>query len=294
MRAAALALLVALAGCSGIAGQWGEPTEAVTTPAPVPTAGPAALADVPGFGPSGVTDLRTFLSAHEARLGTFPNPRVRRTVVVTYRFANGTTERLRHVDVTNGERHLDAWRGKLPFSPGAVRAYAAWRNDTMLATRTVAADGTVSLRAQGPTGYVFLNPVFPLDLRSPPATVAREDPRLVGRRDRNGTTEFLLVARGLDPETVRDVDTAFADSQPGDRPYRAGTLERAGPGRLRAVVTEAGLVRRLEVRVPARAGDASLVVNATVTYDRVGTATAPPPGWVEDAVAESGDGPGDR
>lgn len=286
MRTAFVALLVVLAGCSGIAGEWGKSTESVATPAPVPTSGPAELADVPGFGPSGVTDLQAFLSAHEARLGEFPTPRLRRTVVVTYRFANGTTERLRHVDVTDGDRHLDVWRGDLPFSPGGVRAYTAWRNDTLLARRTVAGDGTVSLHAQGPAGYVFINPVFPLDLRAPPATVAREDPRLVGRRDRNGTTEFLLAAEGLDPETVRDVDTAFADAQSAVGPYRAGTLERAGPGRLRAVVTEDGLVRRLEVRVPARGGGASLVVNATVTYDRIGTATAPPPEWVDDAVAD--------
>lgn len=264
-----LALLLVLSGCSGFTGQSAEPTEPVTTPAPVPTGdGPATERLAPGLAADGVTNDSRLARAHHRAL---ENRSFTLTTAMTGRFRNGTTfARYRTVSrfEAGGEYLVVTERFDRQRSDARLRPVesAVWGNDTVTVRRAVRPDGSTELDVE-PGTELF---VRTRRGRAVARILAEANATLAGENASTDPTTYLFTARGVDGRVL---------------PY--GTRVDDGRGRIRAVVTERGLVRSVAGRTTGslRRSDVPVRVSFSIRYEAVGDTAVERPSWVADALA---------
>jgi hypothetical protein len=261
LRLSALLLVtIVLAGCSGLSAPDGDggSVDGSVTPAPLPE-DDGRLA--PGVTRDGIVNESRLVSAHRAALeaGAY-----HATTRVELRHENGTvlssfgSYRLADGD---GEPRLAVRFGDGPLYPGYTARVATWSTESRDVIRWDYRNGTVDYEVTDPS----LGDAGMGALRG--GVLGRYDLRPTGVRTDNGTTTYLL--------TADDVDDVSVDT--------FGDVTRAGPGRLRVVITESGFVRRVALTVPVRVGDDDGTYAVTIRYDR--TADPPErPDWVPRAI----------
>jgi len=272
-----LAVMLALAGCSGVASSDTTPTRSVT-PAPVPTEStPATRATVDGLSPQGVENASLLASAHRRRLAG--GPFTERTVT-TVRDGNGTVLGRRSLLVQRGP---DAFRIEYAIKGGP--------RDDARSFRTVAAevwsDGRTTVRSvtdrdgsrrqqRLPSGFYanFVEPEASLYAQ----TLERASLRRVDRRVVDGTPRYVFVAEGVEPRPV----------------FGLTGVDPTGNASLRAVVGADGVVHRVTITFPARYRGRPATVEHGFEYVEVGTTTAPRPSWYEEAIENGTPTPGVR
>mgnify|MGYP000501250969 CR=1 FL=1 len=275
MRAAAVALLVVLAGCSAFAPGTDRPT---VTPAPVPT--DSGLP--PGVEPTGVTDVSALAAAHAAAIGNGSYTLVTNRTV---RAANGSLR--------------SALRVRLALSGAPARTYHAtvsvegptaplvigepptraeyWANDEVYLRRQTIDDRTVYSRYDDTDAYVgtwsfwlgtvALNLGPETDLRS---TLRGFETRVAERSDDRGRTHL--------------VGTAVRSEEFVDDGTEVDGIENAT---LHAFATERGFVESYHVVYDATLdGGERVRVRRTVRFERVGTTTVDRPSWYDEAMSE--------
>lgn len=256
----AVALLVVLAGCQGIAPAAETPTlTPVAVPTEVPTERPPRML-APGMTERGVTDPSALAAAHaEALDGTSvtfranytergPNGTVRSRTVTTVQFGAG--DRYRYVRIDGDPR-------------GDVQRVERWSNGERVLERRVDGNDTVQrvLRdADGrPLAPAAALPVEPAARRGIGQVFRAMPTTIAGQEVRNGTTYYRVVSTGLatpNPSALRDAS-------------------------LTALVDERGIVHRYRLTYTTdRGGDAGPVhVVATVRFTAIGTTTVECPTW---------------
>jgi len=271
-----LAVVLVLAGCSGVANSDATPTRSVT-PAPVPTEStPATRATVNGLSPQGVENASLLASAHRRRLAGGP-------------FTERTVTTVRDGNRVLGRRSLLVQRG-----PDAFRidyAIEGGPRDDARSFRTVAAevwsdgrttvrsvtDGDGSKRRQRlPTGFyaTFVEPEASLYAR----TLERASLRRVDRRAVDGTPRYVFVAEGVESQPV----------------FGLTGVDPTGNASLRAVVGADGVVHRVTITFPARYRGRRATVEHVFESVDIGTTTAPRPSWYEEAIENGTPTPGVR
>ncbi|WP_255149970.1 hypothetical protein [Halorarius halobius] len=262
-----VALLVGcllVAGCSGTPVSSDSPSpEPVTSPAPVPngTSTPEALA--PGLTRGGVVDAERLSGAHDAYLR---NRSHRRTIRTVYRFSNGTVLYARtftHRESPTADRRLfvyDVSGHRLPPDSPHFTSHTEWMNETLKLVRLVN-DDAVHYRRDEAREYPN---------RGRGGSVARfladQDPRVAGKRQANGTTEYVLVARDI--EDVR----------------KQVNVTVTGDYRLVAVVTREGLVRSMRVTAEGRYRGAPVRLRTAFVVTDVGNVSVGRPAWLTEAL----------
>lgn len=276
MRAAVVAVLVVLAGCSALApGPDTDANPETVTPAPVPT--DSGLA--PGVGPSTVTDASALAAAHGAALG---NESYTLVTNRTVRTANGSlrsalTVRLALSSGPSRNYHatvsVEGPAAPLVIGEPPTRA-EYWTDDEVYLRRQTIDNRTVYSRYDDADAYV-------------------------------GTWSFWLgtVALDLGPEidlqsTLEGFETRVADRSPAGRVHLVGTavrsegfvdnpaeVERVENATLHAFVARSGFVESYHVVYDATLDDGERVrVRRSVRFERVGTTTVDRPSWYDEAM----------
>lgn len=276
VAALALAVVLVLAGCNGVAGSERTPTRSVT-PAPVPTdATPQSRVTVPGISPRGVENASLLAAAHRERLSDVA-------------FTERTVTTVRDGDAVLARRTLVVRRGTDAFRlgyevDGAPRrdagssetvAAEVWSDGRTSVRSATAGDGSVRRhRLPGGSYATFAEPGA-----SPYArTLERASLRPVDRRVVDGTTRYAFVAEDVVP-------------RPG---YGLSGTTPTGGASVRAVVAADGVVHRVTIAFPARYRSRSVTVEHVFEYVDVGTTTAPRPSWYGEAVENGTPEPGAR
>jgi hypothetical protein len=264
MRAAAhaaLAVMVALAGCSGVFG--GETETTTLTPAAVPTDRPT-LTPVPQLAPgltgAGVTNASALAAAHHATLDgrSFT---VRRTTV--YRTETGTSVR----ELTSVTRVA---------SDGRFRVTKRWIGETALRRETSYFDGerllVMTTDDEDETGYRRTSSTAIADEPTMAGTGSEQiervftvaDTRVVGRIERNGTAVYRLA-----PEANRS---------------NAGNLDRSVSAY--AHVSARGFVRNytFDQRLSGESSGGVAAVVVSTRYEEIGSMTVERPSWYGEAM----------
>jgi len=273
MRAAAVALLVVLAGCSALVPGTDRPT---VTPAPVPTDSPLP----PGVEPSGVTDASAFAAAHGFALGnrsyTLVTNRTVRTADGSLRSA--LTVRLALSAGPSREYHarvsVDGPAAPLVIGEPPTRA-EYWANDEVYLRRQTIEDRTVYSRYDDTDAYVgtwsFWLGTVALDLG--PETDLRST--LEG-------FETRVAERSSARDRVHLVGTAVRSDGFVDDPAEVESVENAT---LHAFVAESGFVESYHVVYDATLDHGERVrVRRSVRFERVGTTTVDRPSWYDEAM----------
>jgi hypothetical protein len=273
MRAAAIAVLVVLVGCSSLT--LGPDAEGETvTPAPVPTDDGLP----PGVGQSGEVDASVLAATHgdilEDASYTVATNRTVRSASGSLRSSLGVELRLSatrnyHVNVTVAGPAAPVVIGEPP-----TRA-EYWSDDEVYLRRQAIDNRTVYSRYNGSEAYV-------------------------------GTWRFWLgsVALDIGPETdlyttLRSFETRVADRSDG-RVHLVGTVvrsqefvddqsdvERVENATLHAFVTDAGLVTSYHVTYDAVRDDGETVrVRRSVRFHGVGNTTIDRPAWYDEAMSQ--------
>lgn len=266
----ALAALVILAGCSAFGTAGPSTGDRTVTPAPVPTPEPSPP---PGVTTNGVRDPERLGAVHERHL---TNRSYTVTVVRTIRFANGTTV-----------RRLE--RGRTVGTDGAIAAWTHGRrseqvdNETIVSRRVWSNESVRVLRlryANGTTEY----------------TVSQSRQRYPYRRTGNAVARILssedadVVA--VDTDTDPSTYTLLSRNLTGQR-SAAADLKRVETSSIRAVVTDAGLIRHASIRYTGTRDGAPAVTNSTVSFDTT-PKTVTRPAWVETALEQRDQESGER
>lgn len=254
------AALLVLAGCSGTAVTDPQPTDTIATPAPVPTEDLHEGELAPGLTEEGIVDAERLAQAHQQYLS---NRSFRRVSGTRYRFENGSL--LFHSTYNRTIDHASD-RQFLEFSQvGPWRQneqYAEWANETLVVERT----------ARNDTVRYERRPRTDRTLRYVGGGVAEflaeQEPRVVGQRTRNGTTEYVLVAAIESGPLLLEQIGANRTSTP----------------RLVAVVTRQGVVRSLEVTVNGTYEGAPIRVRNYYVLSELGEATVARPPWLDAAL----------
>lgn len=265
----ALALLVVLAGCSGLPGS-GTPTDGGTTPTstattdtptPTPTAtqSPSPETVAPGLTESGVVDAWALAREHKTTLRS-----VSRTVQVerTVTAADGTT--LARVETTvdrSGPLVPGTYRrtvsGSAPGSVGEPTTdLAVWTNGTATVTKTGSGDaatytnssGRASVFGSDGTRWQTLFLLF----TGTNVTVTDE-------RTRNGVSAYRVESTGQPSG-----DSRFAS-------YANVSLT--------AVVSEDGIVRRYELSYDRSIDGRQVTVTESVRFTDLTSTEVTKPGW---------------
>jgi hypothetical protein len=272
MRVVIVAVLLAVAGCSGFTGTGGEPTETVTPvpePSPVPTY-------PPGLTDDGVTDAERLTSVHSDRLAEGSYTLVSNRTV---RYENGTTwagfsvrvavdaDRTYHAHARTAGAHGPEFLGRPPAS-------AEYWGDGETYLRKLTNDaGTTYEELEGGATQV---------------ATWRYWTRTAAFGDRGGGAYRTVrdVLAGL-RWTVRpaDDDYRLESDTPASTVFAAADVETPRNVTATAVVGESGVVRSIRLRYEGTAGGEAVVVERTVRYERVGSTTVGPPAW-RDRVEE--------
>lgn len=268
--AVALACLLVLAGCSAVPGGGGPGTETGTlTPAPIPGSGGSSEQLAPGLSSEGVTDPLALANAHGSELQR------------PYRFHSNWTVRYRNGSVharadqrtlvtTDGFRARVAVAGRPGFvTSGPPTTATFWSNGTVLAER---------IQRDGMTRYRYLDAEtynggagFYTSLRRPKpwrdhyALFTGLETRVVDEFETDGSTRYTVVG-----ERLRDPATFGA----------ATDVRRPGNVSLRAVVTERGVVRSLQLSYEGTLPTGERVsVTRSIVYDRANVGGLDRPSW---------------
>ncbi|WP_276261256.1 DUF7537 family lipoprotein [Haloglomus litoreum] len=277
-----LAVLLATAGCSGLApGSGGPPTESLT-PAPVP----AGSADYPpGVTAEGVVNPERLALAHDQVL---ENRSYRlRSNRSTYFIDDSVRSRIDlDLRLDRNRTYLAAVETAGPRGPvilGRPPARARyWANGTLYASR-ITRDGEVTYsltRAdQSPfatwqywSGTAAFGGESNYRASRYEAIFQAIPTRVVGNRTVDGTTVYVLEGR-----------------RPSDSGFTAGPADAVGPSgpgpALRATVTEDGLVRSLHLRYRAYHDGDEYDVDWRISYRALGNVTVGEPPWLDRAVS---------
>lgn len=266
-RALLVAALLVLAGCSGLQPPGSGPAEPTDTVTPV--AVPAADDDQlpPGVRSDGIINETRLARAHRSALANRSWTRRGRAAVV---YQNGSvydaSSIRRIVDDRNGTAIEILNRSSKGRSWNHVRV-TRWTNGTVRAVRREYRNGT--------TGYEFHRVQWSdagIGSASPVNLLAAFGATPRGKRTVEGSTAYLFVADGV-------TGVPFGSYE---------SVEQAGEGRLRALVTAEGFVRWTRLRAPVRIGDA----NGRYVIDDefvLGGTSVGRPDWV--ATAAERDGP---
>lgn len=255
-----LVLLLVLAGCSGTPVDDHSTTDTVATPAPVPTDDLGGVELAPGVTEEGIVDAERLAAAHDAYLTDRSYTRLSGT---SYRFENGTllvrTTFNRSVDVGADRRLLRRDRtGRLDPD----EHYAEWTNRTLVVER-VARDDSVRYHRRPRSDRPFRHHGGAVA-----AFVAEQEPRVVGKRRANGTTEYVLVARGVDePDLFEQIGANRTTRQ-----------------RLVAVVTREGLVRSVQLTARGTLQGERLRTRNYFAVMQVGETRVARPPWLDEAL----------
>jgi len=265
-----VALLVCLSGCSGLVGP--DPSGAATsTPAPVPTDGPAA--DVPGLSEHGITDPEALATANER---AFDNRSLTVVGDMTVTAANGTalvdsssTTRI----TANHSRALTRVSGDdlLPGLNASVDNLTQWSNETHMLVRVGGPETTTYFVVQSvsPEGYTN-GPGFYYRNRSGESVSVAE----------NGSIRLRVDGIRL----------------PGNSIGIGGVRIDLSDTTVTVWLTERGLLERVRVEHTGRlATDPSVAVEAVrnTRYIDVGSTTVERPDWLPAARNASTDWPPD-
>lgn len=263
------AVLVLLAGCSGLSGPApgpeGSPTttpSGTVTPVPVPTDGPSNASLPPGISRSGLTSASVLRDAHRGALEDRSYLEASRTTV---RFPNGTVAVEQTLD-TRHTRDRSATRlrrnGTERYASGGEPVAAGvWANESYLVQRLVFADGETRHNARRIHGLP--------DQPRLGYAAALEDTRTAveSQREANGTRETVLVASGLRAR--------------GPWYFDENSMELRDRGRARLVVTEAGVLTRFVAEFPARLDGQNVTVRHVYRLT-ARDVRAPRPPWFEE------------
>lgn len=254
------ALLLVLAGCSGTPVADSPTTDTIATPAPVPTDDLHDDELAPGLTQEGIVDAERLARAHQQFLS---NHSFRRAGGTRYRFENGTL--LFH---TTYNRTVDRAADRQLLEFGQVgpwrqnERYAEWANESLVVER-IARNDTVRYERRPRTdrtlGYLGGGVA---------EFVAEREPRVVGQRTRNGTTEYVLVAA----------------AESGPRLLEQIGANRTSTPRLVAVVTRQGVVRSVELTVSGTYEGAPIRVRNYYVLSGLGEATVTRPPWLDTAL----------
>lgn len=259
LHTAALACLLVVAGCSGTPVADPSTVDEVATPAPVPTESLPEDRIAPGVSTDGIVDPERLADAHNEYLHERSYTRVSGT---TYRFENGTvlarnTFNRSHAPATNRQLlERDSVGG-----PGPRTNYTEWANGTVAVER-IERDGAVryTWRERPDERYRHHGGGI--------ATfIAEQDPTVVGKRQANGTTEYVLVSRNATGLRLLEQVEATRETTP----------------RLVAVVTREGLVRSAQVTVRGRYHGTPVRVRLHYAITDVGETTVARPPWLDEA-----------
>lgn len=281
-RAAALALLLLLAGCGAVpAGPPGGTPSPTVTPVPVPETTPTATPEgrvVPGVTRDGVVDPAALAEAHEAAVGE----RYRLRVDWRARAANGTLlarSRQRALVTPTVFRASLTTTGAPAFAQAAPAPnVTVWANASRLAERTRAA-GTVRYRAldtpddrsSGGTAEFYGSLRRPLPDRPQTDLFAAVETIPVARLETGAGTAYVVSG------------TTVTDSE---RLARVTELQRPRNVTLRAVIDQRGLVRDLRLDYDGLTPDGErITVRRTVRYGTVSDDAVQPPDWVRRTLA---------
>lgn len=272
-----VALLVVLAGCSGIADPGQSPPVEVT-PAPVPTDTPTPAPPqlAPGVTAEGVTDPNALADAHAAVLRN--TSKTVRTNETSWYAGYWTLRSHRH-QVTRVAADPDRFHAVIevdgPAAPFSAYRVEFWSDGERLVRRTVARDGTettvVPLDSyRDRTGVI----VGPPDGRTVSFLFGLVETRVVSTFVRNDTTVYWIESTELvRPRLLASVENV---SDPHD-------VE------LRAFVDSRGFVRSLRLAYAARADGRRVWVQWATRYTDVGTTTVDRPVWYDEAANATGD-----
>lgn len=272
-----VAVLVVLAGCSGLA----EPREAPSvevTPAPVPTDTPTPAPPqlAPGVTAEGVVDPRALADAHAAVLRN--TSKTVRTNETSWYAGYWVLRSHRH-QVTRVAADPDRFHTAIevdgPAAPFSAYRVEFWSDGERLLRRTVDRDGIETAvvppeSRRNRTDAVVGRP----DSRTVPFLFGLVETRVTSTFVRNGTTVYWIESTGL--LRPRALASAENVSDPHD-------VE------LRALVDSRGFVRSLRFAYAARVDGRRIWVQWTTRYTDVGTTTVDRPAWYDGAVNATGD-----
>ena len=277
--AAALCVLLALAGCNTLAPGPGPSTPTTpATPAPVPTDDTRDGELAPGVTPAGVVSSRTLAEAHVARLDDRSFELV---VNRTTRYPNGSLrERLRLDLSLSADRsylvHTDTAGPEAPVFLGRPPAEASfWSNGSTYTRRLKRANTTTYTRFQPTAGagtWQYWARTVPYGGRggNPRGFITRTfsavPTRVTGRvADGNVTTYRLVGSHATAP-----IELGVSDPREVE---------------LSATVTAGDLVRSLSLSYVGTVDGQAIAVTRRFRYERVGNATVERPSWVDRALA---------
>lgn len=276
--AAALCVLLALAGCNTLAPGPGPSTPSTpATPAPVPTDDPdGELA--PGVTTEGVVSSRTLAEAHVARLD---DRSFDLAVNRTTRYPNGTLRGRLGLDLSLGADrsylvHTATTGPEAPVFLGRPPAEASfWSNGSTYTRRLTRGNTTTYTQFQPTDGagtWQYWARTVPYGGRggNPRGFITRTfsavPTRVTDRvADGNVTTYRLVGSRATAP-----IELGVADPREVE---------------LTATVTAAGLVRSLSLSYVGTVDGRQITVTRQFRYERVGNATVARPPWVDRALA---------
>lgn len=264
LRALLVVALLLVAGCNGLqpSDPGTAPADGTVTPAPLPDDGRQVA---PGVTTDGIANASALRRAHVDHLedGSF-DYRTRYAV----RHDDGTVlagQRQRWT-VDSEDRYV-VRNSSGQLYPGTTDRVLTWSNDTVLVSRIEYENGSVDYRGDelpGPS----------VEERPPGVTLLeRYDPVVTDDRSANGTTEYLLADDDVTQLPMGSYENVTA----------------AGPGQLRAVVTEDGFVRRARLTAPLDIGEGSGRLVIEIRYDLDGGG-ADPPEWLSEARDQLGNG----
>jgi len=277
MRAAVVAVVVLLAGCSGVALGPGGESETVT-PVPVPT----DSGFPPGLGPSGVEDVSTLAASHAGTLDEtsftvltnrtvrWPNGSIRSAMNVRLKLS---ATRNYHADVS-----VYGSEGSVIFGEPPTEA-EYWANDEVYLRRQEIDNRTVFSRYSTSEEYVgtwrFWLGTIALDIGPSTdlrRTVGSFDTRVAGQPTVDGEQVVHITGTAVTSER-------FVDDQSDAFDVRNATLH--------AFVTESGFVRSYYVIYEADLPDQRTVtIRRSVRFRDVDSTTIDRPPWYDEAIAD--------
>lgn len=277
--AAALCVLLVLAGCSALAPGPAPGTPSTpATPAPVPTDDRTDGELAPGVTTEGVVSSRTLAEAHVARL----DDRSYRLVVDrTTRYPNGTLrERLRLDLSLAADRsylvHTSTAGPEAPVFLGRPPAEASfWSNGSAYTRRLTRGNTTTYTQFQPTDGagtWQYWARTVPYGGRggNPRGFITRTfsvvPTRVTGRVVDGDVTTYRLVGS----HATAPIELGVTDPREVE---------------LSATVTAAGLVRSLSLSYVGTVDGQAIAVTRRFRYDHVGNATVERPPWVERALS---------
>lgn len=270
VAAVALAVLVALAGCSLTAPET-ETLSPAGVPEPPSTPSPRSTVG-PGLSEAGVISGYAFTSAHVEALADRSFTVAQRHV---QRYANGTV-RIRRVETVrvarNESRYLFDLRlsGRVTVLYGATEAHVQRYANGSLVFERVVLDGEETVRFVRGAQY---RPVVPSDAYHGRPFDAGTDLFERARDVRVERTDggYLLRATGLAGERLQT---------------RVGLVENLTVVGFAATVRSSGLVERRRLTYRGTVDGVRVRGNLTVAYSALGDTEAAPPAWIGRAGEE--------